>query len=35
MDDIFSDNLDKERKDNLDKMYNEIPMIGGKFNDIS
>jgi chorismate mutase len=35
MDNIFSDNIDKERKDNLDKMYNQIPMVGGKFDDIS
>lgn len=35
MDNIFSDTIEEKRKDNLDKMYNEIPMIGGKFNDIS
>jgi hypothetical protein len=34
MDDIFSNNPEKERKDSLDKMYNQIPMVGGKFNDI-
>lgn len=35
MDNIFSESIEEEHKDNLDKMYNEIPMIGGKFNDIS
>lgn len=33
LDDIFLNNSDEERKDNLDKMYNQIPMVGGKFND--
>ena len=33
LDDIFLDNNDEERKDNLEKMYNQVPMVGGKFND--
>jgi hypothetical protein len=34
MDDIFLNNSEQERKDSLDKMYNQVPMVGGKFNDI-
>jgi hypothetical protein len=31
--DIFSETIEKNQKDSLEKMYNQIPMIGGKFND--
>ena len=33
LNDIFLENNDEERKDNLEKMYNQVPMVGGKFND--
>ena len=33
LDDIFLENNNEERKDNLEKMYNQVPMVGGKFND--
>jgi hypothetical protein len=35
IDDIISESLDKDQKDNIDKMYNQVPMVGGKFNDNS
>jgi len=31
--DIFSETIEKNQKDSLEKMYNQIPMVGGKFND--
>ena len=31
--DIFSETIEENQKDSLEKMYNQIPMIGGKFND--
>lgn len=33
IDNIFSENIDQNHKDSLDKMYNQVPMVGGKFND--
>jgi len=31
--DIFSETIQENQKDSLEKMYNQIPMVGGKFND--